>query len=203
MTGECWFKEKKYEKALSALEQTLSLKPSNPSFRLIATLHAAQSASQLKKWTQSLELLDRCESEFPDSDSRWEILYEQAWAKQNLGKTDDAIALFSKVADGVDSVLGARARFMIGEIMFSQKKHNEAVVAFFKVAYGYGFAQKSGSPVEFHPWQADAMFEAARCLESLNKKTSARKVYGELIERFPQNQKSKSAGERLRQMTGK
>lgn len=202
MSGECWFQEKQYDQALAAFEKTFSLKPTSESFQVLALFHAAQSASQLKKWAESLKLLERCATEFPKSVYRTEILYEKGWAKQNLGKPDEAIALFRQVADEVDSVLGARARFMAGEILFSQKKHDEAVVAFFKVAYGYGFGQDAGAPAEFHTWQADAMFEAGRCLEALKKDASARKVYDELIERFPDNPKAASARERVKKLGG-
>ena len=142
----------------------------------------------MKQWDESLELLDQCVQEFPDSPYLPEALYEQGWALQNLGKPDEALALYEQVIAKSNREAAARAQFMIGEIQFQQKKHAEAVKSFFKVAYGYGYPQ----------WQADATYEAGRCFEVLDKKAQAVKQYQELIDKFPQSDKVPLAKERVK-----
>ena len=79
-------------------------------------------------------------------------------------------------------MIGAKARFMQGEIQFLRQDYDAAIRTFFKVAYGYGHPK---SPQEFHEWQANAMFEAARCCESTKRLEAAQQLYNELIETHP------------------
>jgi TolA-binding protein len=79
---------------------------------------------------------------------------------------------------------------MLGEIQFARKRYDDAVRTFFKVAYGYGDA---AAPPAFHRWQAEAMFEAARCLEQTKRNDSARNLYHELLARYPNSPKAAHA----------
>jgi TolA-binding protein len=87
---------------------------------------------------------------------------------------------------------------MEGEVLFERGEHKEAVKAFFKVAYGFGEQQ---APAAFHPWQAQATFEAARCFEVLKKPDQARTLYAELVERYPESQHVPAARKRLEALT--
>ena len=68
------------------------------------------------------------------------------------------------------------------------------IKAFFKVAYGFG---EKAAPAAFHPWQAQATFEAARCFEVLQQPDQARKLYAELVARYPDSQQTPVARKRL------
>ena len=186
--GECRFKQDKFKEALEVYAAVKGL--TNPDFQALLLLHAGQSAGQLKLWKESLDWLEKCSGEFPDSKHLPQALYEQGWARQNLNQTDEAVRLYKDVIARTDRDVAARAQFMIGEIEFTQKKHEEAVKSFFVVVYGYA------SP----KWQAEAAFEAARCFEVLGKKTQAVKMYRELIELFPDSDKASRAGERLEEL---
>ncbi|MGI9455142.1 MAG: tetratricopeptide repeat protein, partial [Aeoliella sp.] len=158
-------------------------------------LHAGQAAAQLEKWQESADWLNVVVTNHADYVGRGEVDFELGRALFNLGKSEEAMSLFQKVADRDTSPLGARARFMQGELLFAEKKYEEAVRSFFQVAYGYGEIE---SPPEYHPWQAESLFEAARCLEQLDRTTAAQKIYVELVERFPTQDKAKLAQERLK-----
>jgi len=191
MEAECLFKQNKFAEALAAFEKLKTF--STPEFQALALLHAGQAAAQLKQWDKSLQQLAQCVEKFPDSPHVAEALYEQGWAKQNLNKPDEAMALYQQViAKAPIQEVAARAQFMIGELQFAQKNHAEAVSSFFKVVYGYSYPK----------WQAEAAYEAARCLEVLEKKEQAAKVYRELIEKFPESDKVPQAKERVKQLTG-
>jgi TolA-binding protein len=199
MIGESLFKQEQYVPALAALEKALGAKPSSADFTALALLHAGQSAAQLKRWEESVKLLTRLQKEFPDSPHVVEAMYEEGWAKQNLDQLSDALKLYEAVADKTDAVVGARARFMMGEVLFAQANHKEAIRNYFKVIYGYGDTQ---APAPYKTWQANATYEAARCFEVLKNAEQAKKLYNELLTKYPDNDKAASARERLKQLGG-
>jgi TolA-binding protein len=188
--AECRFQQGKFETALAAYAALEGRKLSNPDFQALAYLHAGQAAGQSKAWRDSLAWLEKFAKECADSRHLPEALYEQAWARQNLDEFDKAIDLYRRVIDQTDREVAARAQFMIGEIQFDRKEHSEAVKSFFKVLYGYGFPE----------WQSAAAFEAGRCFEVLEKKTQAVKIYGELIEKFPDSDKAPLARKRIEEL---
>ena len=203
MTAESRFKQNQFPAALSAYNKSLAKPPANQDFQVLAALHAGQSAAQSKKWNDSLALLEKGASQFKESPYFPELLYEQAWALQNLGKVDDAFKLYQQVTLATEREVGARARFMMGEIEFEKKNYKEAVRSFFKVAYGYGYPD---SPEPMHKWQANAAYEAARCFENLASQDNAKKdqmldqakkSYRELIEKYPASDKVGLAKSRL------
>ncbi len=203
LAAECTFKQEKYADALAEFQQALATdadhKPSSPEFLALTLLHAAQAADQLKKYEVALPLLARLEKEMPDSPHALDATFEQAWALQQSGKADDALKLYSAVADKTESVIGARARFMIGEVYFEQGNHKEAIRNYFKVAYGYGDTQ---SPEPYHLWQASALFEAGRCFEVLKSVEQAKKMYNDLLSRYPNSDKVAEAKKRLQALGG-
>jgi cellulose synthase operon protein C len=83
---------------------------------------------------------------------------------------------------------------MEGEVLFEQGNHKEAIKSFFKTAYGFG---EQNAPAAFHPWQAQATFEAARCFEVLGQQEQARTLYAELVERYPTSEHVPAARKRL------
>jgi TolA-binding protein len=188
MEAECLFNQKTYDKALELYEAVKN--PSNKDMQALALLHAGTAAGELKQWQKGLDLLTRCINEFPDSPYVAQALYEQGWAQQNLGNLEKAMALYTQVIAKSNLEPAARAQFMIGEIQFQQKQHDEAIKSFFKVSYGYGYPR----------WQADATYEAARCFEVLGKKEQALKQYQKLVSEFPESDKVSLAKERIEQL---
>jgi TolA-binding protein len=185
MEGECLAKLKRFEEALGVYE--LAKDPSNKDVAALAVLHAAEAAAQLKQWEKSLTLATQCISQFPESASLPQALYAKGWAQQNLGKLDEALATYAEVVAKSNEEPAARALFMTGEILFQQKKYDQAIVNFFKVSYGYGYPQ----------WQADATYEAARCFEVRGQKAQALKQYQTLVEKYPASDKVSLAKERI------
>jgi TolA-binding protein len=188
MESESLFKLGKYAEALTRYQQVKN--PSSEAFTVLALLHGGQAAGKLKQWDTSLALLDQCAKQFPESEYLPEVLYEQGWARQNQGRAEDALALYEQVTAKTNREVAARARFMIGEIYFEKKDHSQAVRNFYKVVYGYGYPQ----------WQADALYEAARCLEVLNKTDQAKKDYQDLMTKYPQSDKAALAQKRLAEL---
>jgi TolA-binding protein len=188
MIGECFFEQKKYAEALKAYGALAGL--ANKDFQALALLHGGESAGQLKQWEESLKLLAKCSAQLPESQYLPQVLCEQGWALQNMGRPDEALKLYEQVIAKTGTETAAKAQFMIGEIQFAGKQHAEAVKSYFKVIYGYSVAR----------WQSEASYEAGRCFEVLGKQTQAVKMYEELVAKYPNAETTPAARERLAEL---
>ena len=190
MVAESRFARRDYAAAFESYRPALEDGAGSRDVRGVALLHAAQAANQLDKWAASLELLQRCEQEFPDNHWTAEIRCERGWANFHQDQLSVAWREFEFVASTRTDALAARARFMMGEIQFARQQYDAAVRTFFAVAYGNGGTE---APAEFRRWQAEAIFEAARCLEHTRRHDSARRLYRELITHYPDSRKASLA----------
>ncbi|TWT36054.1 tol-pal system protein YbgF [Posidoniimonas corsicana] len=196
MLGESHFAQQQHQPAIDAYARAIDPAPSDNQLAATAWLHAGQAAAQLGRWEDSLAWLDRAGQADQAGSQSDQIRYERAWALVNLNRTQEARPLFESLIQSKDGVLSARSQFMLGEMQFANKEHQAAVRTFFRVAYGYGGRD---APEEYHPWQAESLFEAGRCLEALGRKEPAQKLYVELLERFPDSAKARHARARLQQ----
>jgi tetratricopeptide (TPR) repeat protein len=196
MLGESLLALDKPAEAATPLAAALAdpAKLSSPEMRDAAFLRAAEAAARQERWEESLAFARKLEAVAPGSPRLAEARYAAAWAEQNLGRLDAALAGYRGVADAARTEVAARARLMEGEVLFEQGRHAEAIKAFFKAAYGFGERQ---APAAFHPWQAQATFEAARCFEVLGKPAQARGLYAELVDRYPDSEHVAAARRRL------
>lgn len=200
MLGDALFRSGQVDEALDVLERALGEPSLVSSADLVglATIRAAECEAKRGDFAASLRRLDAWSGPSIDEPlqgaTRALARFARAQALHGLGRTDDALAAFRRLADeALDAPdpgmaipgapdLAARARLMEGEILFEQERHAEAIAAFFKVAYGFG--DRAAQP-PFRPWQAQATFEAARCCDVLGKPDQARALYAELVERHP------------------
>jgi len=160
MIAECLFRLARYDEALPFYEQCRESLPKAEAVGVLTLLHGGQSAAQLKQWDAALGWFHAISANYPDSDHVHRAHYEEAWAHQNLGQTKQARDLYSEVADASRSAIGARARFMLGELLFEQQEFDSALKEFKRVMYGYG-ADAASKPAQL--WQAKAGLEAGRC----------------------------------------
>jgi TolA-binding protein len=196
MLGEALLAQGKAAEASAAFAQAIAepMGLSSAELRDATFLRAAEAAARQEKWGESLALTERFLSAAPQSPQAPAGRYAAAWARQNLGRLDEALAGYRAVADGPRTETACRARLMEGEVLFEKEQHKEAIKAFFKAAYGFGEKQ---APPAFHPWQAQATFESARCFEVLGQPDQARRLYAELLERYPDCQQAAAARKRL------
>jgi tetratricopeptide (TPR) repeat protein len=171
-------------------------------------LHGAQTAGELKKWSDVDAWVTKMATIVPDSNLLPIARYEQAVALQNLKKNDEALKLFETLAEEQRNELGARARFMEGELYFAQKDYAKAVGAFQKAMYGFGGTQ---APAEVKNWQARSAYEAGRCSEVLigdltgerRKKAidASKKFYEFLLENHPEHELARQAQDRIMELS--
>jgi cellulose synthase operon protein C len=162
MQGEALFKQDKYAEALPVFQKALQVKLSNPAMEVLAYLHGGQSASQLKQWDAAIQLLTEVPKRFPESPYVAESYYETGYAHQNANKPEEALKQYAIAAEKSRGEVGARARFMSGEVFFTQQKYKEAIQEFQRGMYGFG--GENATP-EVKNWQAKCGYEAGRCCE--------------------------------------
>ncbi len=206
MLGESYFKQNKFAEALPAYNQALAKKLESKDFEVLALLHAGQCASQGKRWQEAIATLDRLVANYADSYYLPEALYEQGWAKRNLADEadakgdaataaklyDEAVAKFDTAGRKTAREVGARARFMMGEIYFLRKNYREALRNYHKVAEGYPDAT-----AETNRWKAKAAFSLGQVYAASKAGDEAKKWFQATIERYPQSEEAALAKERL------
>ena len=214
MVAECLLKQEKYAAAWPQYESTrrkmeMVSDPDSVSeqVRAMVYLHGAQSARELKKWPEVESWIGALKSKVPDSPLMPTAKYELAYARQNQRKTSEAVQLYSEVAEDQRNEIGARSRFMMGEVFFADREFAKAISEFQKVMFGYGGTQAAA---DIKNWQARSAFEAGRCSEVLivdqkgDKKKKAidvaRKFYEFVVNNHDDHTLAKQARDRLAEL---
>ncbi len=214
MIAECSFKLERYttawpqfEQARKALESHPDASTINDQVRALIYLHGAQSARELKRWKDVDDWITRMQDVMPQSNLDMIAKYEQAFARQNLKRVDEAVQLYEEVAESERNALGARARFMIGEVYFADRNFAKAVTEFQKVMYGFGGNQAAD---DIKNWQARSAFEAGRCSEVFiadlsgerRKKAieTAVKFYEYILDNHSQHEMADQASQRISEL---
>ncbi len=208
MKAECLFRQDDFEQALPVYTAVEDVKLSSPALEVLADLHGGQSASQLEQWEKAITFLSRIPEEHADSAFLPEAHYELGWAKQNLDRQDEALKDYELAATASRGEVGARARFMVGELQFGKKEFAEAIRQFQRVMYGYGGDNATDGVKN---WQAKSAFEAARCAEvqiagatgAARAKLigDAKKAYQFVMTKQPDGELATKAAERLKALS--
>ena len=171
MQAECFFKRDKfaealplYEVAKKSLEAAGENTAASDQVKTLIFLHGGQCLRELKQWTESEKWLRQVVDRYPNTPYLSTVIYEMGFCAQQQNKLEDALKLYSEVASKYRNETAARARFMMGEVYFSQRDFAKAIAEFQRVMYGFG-ADKA--PDDIKNWQAKSAFEAARCSEVL------------------------------------
>lgn len=209
MLGESRFKLKEYEPALAAYRQAKAkITPeTDPKLTTLLYLHAGQAANQLKQYKDALELLANVTEKRPDDEAAPQAFFETGRAQQGLSSLDEAVAAYRVAAEKSRGAVGAEAQFLLGEVLFAQKKHEEAFDEFRRCLFGYG---GEAAPAEVKVWHAKAAYEAARCrdvqasdAEGQAKQTllaEALKYYRMVGEKYPDDSLAAAATKRANEI---
>ncbi|MDX1944560.1 MAG: tetratricopeptide repeat protein, partial [Pirellulaceae bacterium] len=162
MKAECLFRLENYKEAWPAYQAALKTKASTPAIEVLTLLHGGQAAGQLKLWDEALKLLTTIPTKFAESPLVAEAHYEIGYAQENSNQPDEALQSYEQAATLSRDQVGARARFMMGELYFGQKKYDEATREFQRAMFGFG--GEAATP-ETKNWQAKSGYEAGRCAE--------------------------------------
>ena len=168
MMAESLYRLKDYDSALKAYQAALPAVSKStltePKIQWLARVHAAQSANQIKQYQETLALLEPFETLDPNKSPAGVPMQEDAMleigmAHSGLRDSKTALKYFNLAANN-EGKTGARARCMVGDSLFGNKQFADAIKEFKKVYYGFNGLQ---AEPEVRPWQAYAIYEAARC----------------------------------------
>jgi len=211
MLAECSFKQEQYAEAAKGYQQARRLLESqhattaaSAQVKSLIYLHGAQSLRELSRWDECEQWLNVIIRDYADSPYLWTAVYELGYCKQKQELPTEALKYYGQVVDNNRNEIGARARFMMGEVYFSQRDFQRAIEEFTRVAYGFGGEK---APAEIKNWQAKSAYEAARCYEVLapdlrgdsrNKAVDgARKFYEDIVRDHAEHDLAKQASSRL------
>jgi TolA-binding protein len=187
LCGDSFFLAGKFEKALDPLKRATRAKDkkiSNP-----ARLRLGEAYASLNRWSESESIFQEYLDRSPEDAQAYQARFGLAWAMENLGRHEQAIAAYRRVIEKHQGPTAARAQFQIGECLFATKKYEDAAAELLKVDILYAYPE----------WSAAALYEAGRCFEALDKNRDARKQYEVVVEKFKDTRWAKLALDRLAQ----
>jgi len=207
MKAECLYRQDNFKEALPAYVAAAKTKASSPTIEQLTLLHGGQSASQLKDWKTAQQLLSQIPEKHPEAAIVPEAHYELGWVKHQSGDTEAALKDYAAAAESSRDHLGARARFMMGEVHFEKKQYDSAIREFQAAMFQYGGDSASA---ETKNWQAKAAYEAGRCAEVqiMAAKDQARtkliadakRFYGFVVDKYPENELAAQAKKQLEKL---
>ncbi len=164
MVSESLFRQKQHVAAVTAYKAALPEVQASQTVRedvkMLTLLHGAQSANEAKQYSEAIAFLKPIvEAAKPPANYAAEAWFEFGQAHKGNGDAAKAIEAWGKAQDSFDKT-GVRARCMIAEALFEDKKFDEAIKEFTLAVYGYGGRDAADS---VKPWQAFAAYELARC----------------------------------------
>lgn len=183
LIAECRLRQNQIEPALQLFTEIVDAKfpPGDAKkieqYRVAALYRAGDCAAKLKRWPESERHFRQVVDQYADFPQRADAAYGFAFALQQQGKVDDAIAAYERITAQTETEIAAKSRFMIGEIAFGQKRYEDAIEHFLLVTVGYPYPS----------WQGLASFETARCFAELGNVEKATATLKEMIENHPQH----------------
>ena len=168
MFAESQFQQDKHSDALQAY---LVAKPAvdadgniDPKMQMLTALHGAQSANESAQYDEAIRFATpvTLASDIPEA-YQADAWLEIGMAQAGNGNRSQAMEAWQK-AVGSLSVTGARARSLLGEALAGQQQFQEALNQYKLVYFGFGGVDADD---DVRPWQAYALYEAARLNQSL------------------------------------
>lgn len=185
LVAESLFRQKKFQESLPWYQKTIAAKPEK--YHARALYRTGTCANELRQWPLSQQHFDALSKQFPKYEQLPEALYGLGFALQNQNQLDPAILVYERVTKETNTESAAKARFMMGECAFAQKKYDVAWEHFLEAALGYPYPE----------WQALGHFEAGRCFIELKMPEKARESLQTVVEKFPQHARAKDAAKLL------
>jgi len=154
-------------------------------------LRIGQTLASLENWDSAQQAFEQFIKSYPKHKLIRTAHLGFGWAVHNQEKYPEAIVSYEKVVkDGVRDDTGARAQFLLGECYLEQKQLVKARTEFSKVEVLYAF------PL----WQSKALYEMGRAFAQDNQDAEARKVFMQLIEKYPETSGAAAAKDELKRL---
>ena len=125
----------------------------------LTMLHGATAANRINRFQEAVDFLDPLLESDAGDEFKLDGWYEKGTALRGLNQVDGAKEAFTNAKASAGKT-GARAYCMLGDMLFVEKKFDEAINEYKDVFYGFGGTRKDA---EIDPWQAYAIYHSARC----------------------------------------
>jgi TolA-binding protein len=181
LAGDALFRQDKFVEARPLFERLIQAKDKKYLDRSLYRLGACLAGQ--KEWAAGQKCYEELVRQFPAFPLLQEARYGLGWALQNQDRLDEARAVYEQITKATSTETAAKARFMIGECAFRQKKHKEAVEHFLEAALAYPYEE----------WQALGHFEAGRCFIALEDTPRALDELGTVVKKFPKHPRARDA----------
>lgn len=173
--AECYFKTNDFVKAQPLFEQVAAAKTEK--YWDMALFRAGDCAKRQNAWPISEKHFSALIAAFPAFEQINEARYGQAYAMHKQNKVAEAEKLYEFITTKTETETAAKARFMVGTIKFAAEKYDDAIVHFLEVATGYAYEE----------WQAQARFEAGKCMVQLKNTAKAKEYFQEIVTKHPEH----------------
>lgn len=184
--GESHYRNGRFDRAVAHYERVVDDHAAAPSAPA-AMLRLGESLASLNRWSRCEEVFGDYLSKYADSEQWYQAQFGIGWAREHLGRRNDAIEAYTKVVAKHQGPTAARAQFQIGECLFAEGDYDKAARELLRVDILYSYPE----------WSAAGLYEAGRCFEKLGKPVEARKQYEDLVTRFADSKWAKMATDRL------
>ena len=188
LLAECLFRQNKFDEALPLFTRLIDDKVAK--YGALALYRAGTCTGHQKKWPDSQKFYETLLHDYPHFEQVQEARYGLAVALQNQGKRDAARTLQEQVAREAEGETAAKARFMLGEIAFAERKFEDAIEQYLRVTSGYPYKQ----------WQGLAQFEIGRCFVSLGRRQKALEAFQTVVDKYPDHSRAQDAARMLAEL---
>jgi TolA-binding protein len=152
-----------------------------------ALLRLGHALALLKQWEPSRQACEQVVSRFGTGPWANEARYGAAWAWQNLGQLDNAVAGYAPLAAADPTEMAARAQMNIGLCRLAQKRYPEAAAALLVVPFTYDYPDLG----------ALSLVEAARACAENRQEDQAVKLLERVLRDHPGTPQADVARQRL------
>ncbi len=190
--ADALLKTARNQQAVSHLTRVVKEHPTDPALPA-ALLRLGEAQAALQRWALSEEAYNAYLDRFPDGEQWYQARFGLGWARENQQRYDEAMAAYQTIVERHRGPTAARAQFQIGQCLFAQKKHEDAVRELLKVDILYSYPE----------WSAAALYEAARCFEQMGKTAEAKQNFQQVEEKYKQTQWAILATQRLTELSAR
>ncbi len=210
MVAESQFRQDKWAEAL---KNYLLAKPAiaaaaniSPDVRTVAHLHGSQAANKAGSYQDAIDFATPLTTGEAEDSVKQDAWLEIGSAHLGLKKFDEAKAALEQAAVA-NNKTGARAGCLIGDLLFGQRKFEEAITQYKLVYYRFSGPQ---TPADIKPWLAYSLYESGQCSfvqissapdsEKAKLKSQAQKQFETLVKNFPDDKLAPQASKQLNQL---
>lgn len=165
MVAECYYQQNNFKLAYAEFskikEAVVASSKTNAAEKALTCFHGAESANRIREFEAALKFGETLQNDLKEKMYAADTWLEMGNAHRGLKKFTAAISAFENATEkDPNGATGARAGFLMGEVLFQEKKFKEAINQYKLIIYGFGGKR---APEQIKKWQCSSGYETARC----------------------------------------